>query len=476
MPKRRLVPGRIEDQVTLPGLRRHHAVHLRRLIPLGYLNRADHVVAKDRRRIRVNHSALGMHHQQRAVDSHARQHRRQQRRLVLAIAITVFEDVRCRMRLIAAHAHLNVVVANLLLHKLTDGLGLVIEIRLACSQLGGLGGNLRRGCQPSILQCVVPLADALPRPVLRLGQARPCVVHRHPSRQRAGSRRHGYLLQVDRRLVVHLPAVAVVLQVGAIQRQMVRPRRGVGKSRRQHQRKTLVHPRFIVLEEPARLRQVRPLSPLILIGHHSPRIHSRRIGSLGFVIRVQYTTLSRRSHLKDFAVLHCILMPRRINAPHMHRHDLGVLIEPDSRRRVVPPLRAKDLHHPPHMLHCLPVRRHGVSYLAQQDRGLRLAGKARWRCLRRRLHPVRNIAARPKHSGCAERSRRQQQPSRRPCRLLWPPRHHRRTSLLNLPRNNVLTAALDGWNTCLIYTAHTVCVQAKRSPPNQQKTLTAPLQ
>ncbi len=93
------------------------------------------MVADDGRGVGIDDAASMVHHHQSAVDADGGEHRGEQGRLILAVAIAVVEDVSGGVRLVAADAHLDDEVANLLLDELGDGLGLVVEVGLAGGQV-----------------------------------------------------------------------------------------------------------------------------------------------------------------------------------------------------------------------------------------------------------------------------------------------------------------------------------------------------
>jgi len=62
----------VEDEVATAGFRRDDAAELRRGIAPGNLDGCDHVVADDRRRIRIDDTAAMVNHDQGAVNADGR--------------------------------------------------------------------------------------------------------------------------------------------------------------------------------------------------------------------------------------------------------------------------------------------------------------------------------------------------------------------------------------------------------------------
>ena len=90
------------------------------------------------------------------------QHGDQQRSLVLAVAITVFEDIGRRVGLISADADFNAYIADLTLHEPRHALDLAFEIGRVRGNLSRLGRDLlRRFCAWSS-EVVIPVADLSP--------------------------------------------------------------------------------------------------------------------------------------------------------------------------------------------------------------------------------------------------------------------------------------------------------------------------
>src|SRR3954470_14398067 len=96
------------------------------------------------------------------MNSHCRKHRREQRRLILAVAVSIAEDVVRKVRLIASNPHLYDKVSNLLLNELGDGFRLIVKVGLTGSELMGFRRDLWGRCESITGELVIPDPDTLP--------------------------------------------------------------------------------------------------------------------------------------------------------------------------------------------------------------------------------------------------------------------------------------------------------------------------
>ncbi len=183
------------------------------------------MIADDRGRIGIDDAAAGIDHHQRGMDTDAGEHGGEQRGLVLAVAVAVAEDIAGEVGLVAADAHLDGEVTDLLLNKLRDGFGLVVEVGLAGGEFAGLGRDLGRSDETIFREGLIPLADALPGAVGERGDAGTRVVDGHAACQRALGWTKEDVVKIDGRDVLHLPTPALIFEIGSLGLARAWPRR-----------------------------------------------------------------------------------------------------------------------------------------------------------------------------------------------------------------------------------------------------------
>ncbi len=146
-------------------------------------------------------------------------------RLVFAVAVAVAEDVAGVVGLVAADAHLDDEVADLLLDELGDGFGLVVEVGLVADEFFGFGGDLGSGGEAVFGDGLIPLADALPAAFGGCGESWAGVVDGHAAFERELRGAQHDVIEVDGRGVFHLPAPALVFEVDGSGSLCYEPRR-----------------------------------------------------------------------------------------------------------------------------------------------------------------------------------------------------------------------------------------------------------
>ena len=99
------------------------------------------MVADDRGCVGVDDTPAMIDHHESGVDADGGEHRREQRGLVLAVAVVIAEDIAGGVWLVAADAHFDDEVADLILDELGDGLGFVVEVGGVARELLCFGGG-----------------------------------------------------------------------------------------------------------------------------------------------------------------------------------------------------------------------------------------------------------------------------------------------------------------------------------------------
>src|SRR5579859_6595259 len=103
------------------------------------------MIALDRGKRRIDEAAMRIHQHPRRADADGVQHSDQERGFILAVTVTVLEDLGSWMRLQPADPDLDAHVANFPLHKTGNALNLCLEVcrashftGLRCDFLGSL--------------------------------------------------------------------------------------------------------------------------------------------------------------------------------------------------------------------------------------------------------------------------------------------------------------------------------------------------
>src|SRR6185437_5167543 len=200
-------------------------------------------------------------------------------------------------------------------------------------------------------------------------------------------------LKVDRGLVIHLPAIALVFEIDGVNLGMVGPCGAVGVAGRKFQREALVGNRKRALKLPIGLGKVGALALFVLPGDNSAGVPAGWVGDLGLdVFVVLIVSFTRRADLGHLVVLDGVLVPGRVDAPGMEGKNLGILVEPDNGIGVIPALGAQNLDHPADVLDRLTPGVDGVGLVVEQDDRLGRFGQRGQRLLRGGLDPVGNGA------------------------------------------------------------------------------------
>src|SRR5882757_1971677 len=108
-------------------------------------------------------AAIGVDKHKLRIHSNVAQQAGKQRGFILAIAVSIAEDVSCKMGLIASYADLNGYVADLLLQEACQGGGFIEGCGESGCQLAGALGDLGRIVASIIGEGCVPAADVFPR-------------------------------------------------------------------------------------------------------------------------------------------------------------------------------------------------------------------------------------------------------------------------------------------------------------------------
>src|ERR1700745_3762435 len=102
-----LLPGGIKDEIAAARFGRRDAAHLRRVVALWDLDCDHHMVAESRGGFGIDYTVAMIDPEVCRMDADGGEHRGEQCRFVLAVAVTVVEDVAGEVRLITADTHLD---------------------------------------------------------------------------------------------------------------------------------------------------------------------------------------------------------------------------------------------------------------------------------------------------------------------------------------------------------------------------------
>src|SRR5580704_2112745 len=276
-------------------------------------------------------------HNQSAVNADGGQHRREQSRLVLAVAVAIAEDIGGVVRLVAADAHLDDEVTNPLLNELGDGLGLVVEVGLVTGEFFGFGGNLW-GCGEAVPgEVLIPLSDALPASLCGRSDAWAGIVHGHTAFERGRIGAEHDVIEIDGWGFLHLPTPALVLEVGGRDLLGMGPDGAVGKAGWKLEGEALVEARQIALEEPGLFGQIGMASLLVLVGDDAAGVAAGSVCGSHLQIHEE-VALAGIANFDHLVVFDGILVAVGADAPDMHRENLAVLVEGDGDDALLPAL------------------------------------------------------------------------------------------------------------------------------------------
>ena len=188
--------------------------------------------------------------------AHRLQHRDQQGRLVLAVAIFVAVNIRHPVRLHSTNALLHNEVADVLLDVVRNAFQLGVKVWRARRQLLRLGRNLRRRVKTMRLQPALPRSQRQPLVIGALHrQIAP--LHAHPRRQRRPRRSGTKPRQVQPRHIRNLPPQLVRPCLGRLHRRIAAPALRIVSACGKRQLHRLMHNRHIVLDRPVLLVHIR---------------------------------------------------------------------------------------------------------------------------------------------------------------------------------------------------------------------------
>ena len=206
--------------------------------------------------IGIDDAAVVVHWHIEGMNAGHLEHGDKQSGLVLAIAVTIAEDVGSMIRLQAADAARDGEIADVFLDIFGDAAEFRVEVWRAGDEGLGFGGDLRRGVGPVSFQCGHPLADGAPLVVFSFdGGIAP--LHGH-ARGESGPGRVGlHIAQVERRHVFQFPAPVVGRDLDGLDGWEFMPGLGVGAAGRQVHFESLEDDGNRTLDIPDRLLKIR---------------------------------------------------------------------------------------------------------------------------------------------------------------------------------------------------------------------------
>ncbi len=204
----RALVGGVEDEVALAVC----ALTIGQQAGIIYVGRnldgGDHVIAVERRIVRIDDAAAIIHRNVVCIDAGDVQHGDQQGGLVFAVAVAIAKDVGGVIGLQPADSALNDEVADVFLDGIGDAAELGVEVRRAGDERLRIGSDLRRGLGPVRFERCDPLADGLPLVVSSIhGGVAP--LHAHACRKGRPLGMRGNIAEIERGHVLHFPAPVV---------------------------------------------------------------------------------------------------------------------------------------------------------------------------------------------------------------------------------------------------------------------------